>query len=70
MEKKSRYWKVEVDTFDDGTVKAAVIGNKLADKEPRYQRRETPGMVAEIYWFEDKGNADFFVKVKITDRDP
>jgi hypothetical protein len=61
MEKKT-YWKVEVNTFDDGTVKAAVIGSKESDAPPAGQSRKRPGMLAEIRWFAAKEEAEKFAE--------
>jgi hypothetical protein len=54
---KARFWKVQKETYTDGTVKAAVIGSRVAFEKPsddyyKDQRREV-----FVRWFDDETNA-------------
>jgi hypothetical protein len=61
---KRTYWKVQVETYDNGTIKAAVTGSKeRAGEPPPYRKVRRLGFTAEIYWFDNRDNAEFFAKV-------
>jgi hypothetical protein len=65
---KRTYWKVEVEAYDNGLVKAAVTGSEEREASPQKalpylcgRQFERPGMTATELWFNDKGKAEAFV---------
>jgi hypothetical protein len=55
------YWKVQVEEYADGTVKAAVIEKREAVEKPPGKSRTSPGMMATVQWFDSREEADRFV---------
>jgi hypothetical protein len=58
------YWKVQVETFDNGTVNAAVTGSREDDAPPPRRVKQWPGMFAEDCWFDSEEKAEAFAAEK------
>jgi len=55
---KTRFWKVQVETYRDGTVKAAVLGCREALKKPSDGYRKDQWREVSVRWFDTETNAD------------
>jgi hypothetical protein len=54
---KRRFWNAEVEIYEDGSVKAAVLWSREAESKPADRRVENPGREVFSLWFESEGEA-------------
>jgi len=54
---KKKFWKVQIENYKDGTVKAAVLGNREALSKPLDIYKKLQIMEAIILWFETEAEA-------------
>jgi hypothetical protein len=55
---KTRFWNVGVETYVDGTVKAAVLRCREAEYQPMDSYRKEPGREIFSIWFESAEAAE------------
>jgi len=48
---KTRFWKVGIEIYEDGTVKAAVMRYRLADNKPSDDYKQEPRREIYVLWF-------------------
>ncbi|MDR1218968.1 MAG: hypothetical protein LBK73_05090 [Treponema sp.] len=56
-EKMKRYWRVQVEVYEDGAVKAAVLGSRKAEAMPRDGHVENPRREVFSLWYESEVTA-------------
>jgi hypothetical protein len=54
---KGRFWNAEVEVYEDGSVKAAVLWSRKAESKPADRRVENPGREVFSLWFESEVTA-------------
>jgi hypothetical protein len=57
MEMKARFWKVQKETYTDGTVKAAVLGSRLAFEKPSDNYYKDQWREVFVCWFDSDTEA-------------
>jgi len=48
---KMKFWNVGIEIYEDGTVKAAVLRNRLAEKQPADDYKSQPKREVYSVWF-------------------
>jgi hypothetical protein len=54
---KRRFWNAEVEIYEDGTVKAAVLWSRKTEAMPCDRHVENPGREVFSLWFESEAES-------------
>jgi hypothetical protein len=54
---KTRFWNVQIEMYEDGTVRAVVLRNRVTTDIPRDVYVQNPGREVFSLWFEREAEA-------------
>jgi hypothetical protein len=54
---KRRFWNAEVEIYEGGSVKAAVLWSRKAETKPADRRVRNPGREVFSLWYESEGES-------------
>jgi hypothetical protein len=54
---KTRFWNVQIEMYEDGAVKAAVVRSREAEYQPGADYRKQPGREVFSLWYETEAAA-------------
>ncbi|MDR1073513.1 MAG: hypothetical protein LBL45_07550 [Treponema sp.] len=66
---KRRFWNAEVEVYEDGSVKAAVLWSREAETKPADRRVRNPGREVFSLWYESEGEARGMVLEALAESD-
>lgn len=55
---KMKFWNVGIEIYEDGTVKAAILRNRLAEKQPADDYKSQPKREVYSVWFNNEVTAN------------